>query len=44
MGTAVPYQLTLMLPYVLTLLVLALTARRSTGPADLGQDFSREAQ
>ena len=44
MGTAVPYQLTLMLPYVLTLFVLALTARRSTGPADLAQDFSREAQ
>ena len=44
MGTAVPYQLTLMLPYVLTLLVLAGTARRSTGPADLGQSFSRESQ
>jgi ABC-type uncharacterized transport system permease subunit len=43
MGTAVPYQLTLMLPYVLTLVVLALAARRSTGPSDLGQPFSREA-
>lgn len=43
MGTAVPYQLTLMLPYVLTLLVLAVAARRSSGPGDLGQPFSREA-
>ena len=41
MGTAIPYQLTLMLPYVLTLLVLALASRRSAGPADLGQPFSR---
>ena len=44
MGTAVPYQLTLMLPYVLTLLVLAVAARRGVGPADLGQPFSRESQ
>lgn len=44
MGTAVPYQLTLMLPYVLTLLVLALASRRSAGPADLGQPFSRDAR
>lgn len=41
MGTTIPYQLTLMLPYVLTLLVLALASSRSAGPADLGQPFSR---
>ncbi len=44
MGTAIPYQLTLMLPYVLTLVVLALASRRSAGPADLGQAFSRNEQ
>lgn len=42
-GTALPYQLTLMLPYVLTLLVLALAAGRSLAPGDLGKPYSRES-
>jgi ABC-type uncharacterized transport system permease subunit len=41
-GFDVPYQLTLMLPYVLTLLVLAFGSRASSGPADLGQPYRRE--
>ncbi|MBK9067261.1 MAG: hypothetical protein IPL76_10335 [Gemmatimonadetes bacterium] len=34
---AVPYQLFLMLPYLLTLLVLAGARRRTAAPADLGR-------
>ncbi len=41
-GTALPYQLTLMMPYLLTLLVLALFAGKRGGPADLGQPYRRE--
>ncbi len=36
-GVAVPYHLLLMLPYVLTLLVLALASRDARGPGALGQ-------
>ena len=42
-GTALPYQLTLKLPYVLTLLVLALATGRSRAPGNLGQAYEREA-
>jgi len=38
-GSAVPYTLLLMTPYVLTLLVLALFAGRSRAPADLARPF-----
>ncbi len=37
MGWALPYQLFLALPYVLTLLVLAVAGRRAAGPAALGK-------
>jgi simple sugar transport system permease protein len=43
-GTDLPYQLTLMLPYVLTLLVLAVAAGRSRAPADLGRAYARESR
>ena len=38
-GSALPYTLLLMTPYVLTLLVLALFAGRSRAPADLARPF-----
>jgi len=38
-GAAVPYTLLLMIPYALTLLVLALFAGRSRAPADLARPF-----
>lgn len=41
LGLAVPYQFFLMLPYVLTLLVLARFAGRSRAPAALGQPCER---
>jgi len=43
-GTDLPYQLTLMLPYVLTLLVLAFASGPRAAPADLGKAYEREAQ
>ncbi len=43
-GTALPYQLTLMLPYLLTLLVLAVAAGRSLAPGDLGKPYARESR
>jgi ABC-type uncharacterized transport system permease subunit len=43
-GTAIPYQLSLMLPYLLTLAVLALAAGRSVAPADLGRPYTRESR
>ena len=42
-GFDIPYQLSLMLPYVLTLAVLAFGSRGSAGPADLGRAYRREA-
>jgi simple sugar transport system permease protein len=42
-GTDMPYQLTLMLPYVLTLVVLAFASGPRSAPADLGQAYEREA-
>ena len=43
-GTDLPYQLTLMLPYLLTLGVLAFAAGGSASPADLGRPYEREAR
>ncbi len=43
-GTALPYQLTLMLPYVLTLVVLAVATGRSRAPGNLGQPYARESR
>ena len=43
-GVDIPYQATLMLPYVLTLLVLAFGSRSVGGPADLGQAYRRESR
>lgn len=40
--TAVPYQFLVMLPYIATLLVMALTFKRSTTPAFLGKNYDRE--
>jgi general nucleoside transport system permease protein len=41
-GLAIPYNLLLMLPYLLTLGVLALSSSRVRAPADLGRPFARE--
>jgi simple sugar transport system permease protein len=38
LGWAIPYQFSLMLPYALTLLVLALRSERRSGPAALAQE------
>jgi len=43
-GTDLPYQITLMLPYVLTLLVLAVSVGRGRAPADLGKAYARESR
>ncbi|MBW2416510.1 MAG: hypothetical protein JRG76_18595 [Deltaproteobacteria bacterium] len=42
MGVDIPYNLLLMVPYVLTLVVLAVFAGRVRGPADLARPFMRE--
>jgi ABC-type uncharacterized transport system permease subunit len=42
MGWQVPYEFMLMLPYVLTLLTLAIFAGRASGPRSLGETYSRE--
>ena len=39
-GSAIPYNLLLMTPYLLTLVVLALFAGRVRAPADLARPFS----
>lgn len=41
-GVDVPYQLLTMLPYVLTILVMIVTAKRSHSPAALGENYERE--
>jgi ABC-type uncharacterized transport system permease subunit len=43
-GLDVPYPLALMLPYVLTLLVLAIASGRSRAPGDLGRPYLRESK
>ncbi len=42
-GIALPYPVVLMLPYALTLGVLAFAAGRAQAPADLGRPYRREA-
>jgi simple sugar transport system permease protein len=42
-GVEIPYNLLLMLPYALTLLVLALFAGRTRVPGDLARPFARDA-
>ena len=42
-GAAIPYPIFLMLPYVVTLAVLAFTIGRAAAPADLGRAYEREA-
>ncbi|MBI4517844.1 MAG: ABC transporter permease [Deltaproteobacteria bacterium] len=42
LGLAVPYQFFLMLPYVMTLLALSVSAGKSRAPAALGQPYLRE--
>lgn len=41
-GVNVPYQLMLMLPYVLTILMMIFTAKNSSSPKALGEDYERE--
>lgn len=43
-GVQVPYPLALMLPYVLTLAVLAIAGGRARAPADLGRPYWRESK
>jgi ABC-type uncharacterized transport system permease subunit len=42
-GAGVPYPVFLMLPYLLTLAVLALATGRARAPGDLGRPYRREA-
>ena len=42
-GAAIPYPVFLMLPYVVTLAVLAFAIGRAAAPADLGRAYEREA-
>jgi simple sugar transport system permease protein len=42
-GAGIPYPVFLMLPYLVTLLVLAVAAGRARAPADLGRPYHREA-
>ena len=42
LGSALPYQIVLMLPYVLTLLALVFLGTRIAAPAALGQPYQRE--
>jgi ABC-type uncharacterized transport system permease subunit len=42
LGLPVPYQFSLMVPYVTTLLVLALSGRKAHAPAALGQPYLHE--
>jgi simple sugar transport system permease protein len=40
-GAPIPHQLLLMLPYALTIVILAIVARRARGPAALTRPFRR---
>jgi len=42
-GAAIPYPVSLMLPYLVTLAVLALASGRGRAPGDLGRAYRREA-
>ncbi len=42
-GAAIPYPVFLMLPYVVTLGVLAFATGRAAAPGDLGRAYEREA-
>jgi general nucleoside transport system permease protein len=42
LGSVLPYQLALMLPYISTLLILTLFGKHFTAPAGLGRGFKRE--
>jgi simple sugar transport system permease protein len=42
LGSAIPYQFVLMLPYVLTLLALVFLGPQKAAPAALGQPYTRE--
>lgn len=42
LGSAIPYQFVLMLPYVLTLLALVFLGAQKAAPAALGQPYTRE--
>ncbi len=42
-GAAIPYPVFLMLPYVVTLGVLAFAMGRAAAPEDLGRAYEREA-
>lgn len=41
-GVNVPYQLMLMLPYVLTILMMIFTAKNSSSPKSLGKNYEKE--
>ncbi len=41
-GFDVPYQFMLMLPYLLTVILMAATSKRSKGPAAIGVNYDRE--
>lgn len=43
-GMNIPYQFMLMFPYILTIIVLAMTSRRTFAPAALGQPYGREKE
>lgn len=42
LGTAIPYQFLLMLPYLATILVMMFSFRKARVPAFLGQNYDRE--
>jgi len=41
-GSIIPYQFLLMMPYIATILVMIFTFRRVRSPAFLGQNYNRE--
>jgi len=42
LGSTLPYQFVLLLPYILTLLALALAGTRMSPPSALGQPYKRQ--